>query len=304
MSADMRPMEWGEIIERAFRFYRGNFLRLYLLFLVPQLLIWIETQVFQGPINRIAEKAQHNPEAVLAELPALLVPMTVLMVTGLLVASLQHGAMALQAGSGLLGRPLSLGEAWSGALMRLPSVLVALVAASLVTTLVTLVGCVMLCLPGVLALVFFSLVFYLVVPAIVIDDAGPFAALGRSYRFMMTSVPGGMHPMLKGLILGVLLLAIGMAVQALGGLPNMAVSIAAGMQGAASGTPPTADTFSSGPMMLVMAATTLFATVVGALVPPLRTVVAVLLYYDLKLRHEGMALDAPEVLEAPPPAGP
>jgi hypothetical protein len=102
------------------------------------------------------------------------------------------------------------------------------------------------------------------VPACVIERTGPFKSLGRSYRL----VKGRWWPVAGVLIVAAVMLAVIGALIG-GGLAALALS---------SGNPS---------VLLAVTISVLAAVVSGVLVQPFSAAVVTVLYYDLRIRHEG-----------------
>lgn len=290
----LEPMTWSEILDRSFTLYRRHFARLYLIFLVPQLLSWIVGLAFQVRYQQFAAQIENSddPAQMLAGFAAMLPVLAVAVTVGLFVVSLQFGALTLAVSRATFDEPITIGEAFQGSFYRMPSMLGTLI----LTGLLTGVGIVLCCLPGI----FLMLALYLVIPAVIIEEAGPIAAISRSYELMMHRSPDTMHPLVKAGIIGLLIFAVQMAVGAVGALPNLLLGMGLGISAAVKGNgTPDMATLTQGLPLLLLAATTAFQTVVQALVPPLTATASVMLFYDLKMRREGFDLLEDDALSQP-----
>lgn len=291
---DLRPMTWSEIVDRAFAVYRRNFGTFYLLQLGPQSVVWLLGLAFQQSFNKLTALGNNpspSPDALIAAFASAVIPAMVIITIAVIVAAMQQASLTLAATHALLAEPITAGAAMSGAIYRMP----AMIAAGIVSGLAQGAGLLCCCLPGI----FLVLAFFVTVPAIIIEDCGPFRALSRSWELMMTGTPGTMHPLAKAGIIGLIVFAVGMAVGTLAGLPQLALSFGWGIRAASRGEEVDAMVFSSGLPFVLMALATGFQQVVASLVPPFTRIAAVLLFYDLKMRREGMDLLADDALAQP-----
>ena len=285
-SFDLRPMEWSEILDRSFTVYRKTFFLLYLLYLLPQVVVWFVQVLTQRQVNELTSLMQTGApqlDQMVTALAAAAVPLFILMIVALLGSAIQLGSMTLAVSHALFDQPVSMGEAYVGALHRLPS----LVIAAILTGLAVFGGCLMFCVPGILL----KLAFYVVVPAIVIDGVGGFAALGRSWELLTYRTPGATHPMLKAGIIGFLVFALQMIIGFVASLPTTVATMFLMFKAAAEGgPPPDPTTFTTGIPFVVLTMTGFFQTLIISLVPPFAAIATVLLFYDLKMRREGFDL--------------
>src|SRR5579875_1257738 len=127
-----------------------------------------------------------------------------------------------------------------------------------------LIGFVLLIIPGIWLYAAWSVR----VPAVVIERMGPFRALGRSRRL----VKGRWWPTAGVLLVTVIMVGV------LGGLINGGL----GALALTSGTPS---------VLFAVTITSLAAIVSGVLLQPFSAAVITVLYYDLRIRHEGYDLE-------------
>lgn len=173
----------------------------------------------------------------------------------LLVTPLVAGGVARVVGASYLGAQLEPGPVLRATLRRAP----ALVALWLVVHLVEGVGALLCLLPGLVFMAF----FVVAAPALVVEDLGPLAAMSRSWSL----VARRFWP-----VLGVAILS----------------GLVATMVGNVVALVPTVGAVFAGRFAWVLAA---LGTVLGQLVTqPLVTIVATLVYFDLRIRHEGFDL--------------
>jgi hypothetical protein len=216
--------------------------------------------------------------ALLAYAPFVLLPMAVLMVVGtdastaglaaaglttlislplmLLGFGVSWGSVTYLASEAYLGHRVTLGAGLGRGLRRALPLFGALILAGILMML----GFILFIVPGIIVMGMFFAVF----PAVVVENRGPVEALGRSRDLARGSL---------GRILGTLFVA-----GIIAALPNMAVSIFS----AASTTPGAA------PAMSVVLGTQALSLLLSALAAPFSTAVTVLLYYDRRIRSEGL----------------
>jgi len=162
------------------------------------------------------------------------------------------GAVTYLVSEQYLGRSISLGDAYRRAFRRLGSIL----GASMLAGLIVVVGLLLLIVPGII----FILSFQVIVPAVIIEQLGATASLRRSWRLSKGE---------RGVILGAVLV-----IWVLSNVIQFAGSTIGG---------------------LIFSQTPLLANIVGqlfmVLVQPLSTIVAVMIYYNLRVKKEGFDLE-------------
>jgi hypothetical protein len=159
-----------------------------------------------------------------------------------------------------LGQSPSVPESLRFGLRRL----LPLIALQIVYAIGLVIGFVLLIIPGIWLYGAWSVR----VPAMVIERAGPFRALGRSRRL----VKGRWWPTAGVLLVSQIMVGV------LGALTGGALGAAA----LASGNPS---------VLFAVTITALAAIVTGVLLQPFSAAVVTVLYYDLRIRHEGYDLE-------------
>jgi len=218
-----------------------------------------------------------------------------LFVVAFLVELILTGLLTVVIGRGVLGRKLSMGEAWRIALPRLPAILGAVVLTALCIIgpwAVVAVLAVILALahlpPAAIAVgviggiasicltIWFSVMLSLATPAVVLERQGPARALARSWRLVRRSF---------WRVFGILLLAA--LVVAFAGfilqLPFSLIGALAGGSGGVFGLPATQT-------LAAVIIGAVGSIVAGAVTRPVSAGVTVLLYLDMRMRKEGLDL--------------
>lgn len=155
----LRPMEFGDILDGAFKLYRAEFVRLFTAALAANL----PNLVFEVVVG-----GEADPNDLTASLSVLLLRMPLsLLTTALLYATLFH-----QADRALHGAPESAAAALRAGLRRFLPVL----AVSALVGVMIMAGLLFLVVPGILV----GLIFFAATPVVVVEGKGPIAALGRS----------------------------------------------------------------------------------------------------------------------------
>jgi hypothetical protein len=270
MTALLRPFTVGELLDGAFSLYRRNFTSFFATALVPYLplvIVWLVLAVLAGS----------SGPAVMAAVAMLAAPYSTLAVV-LIWASLAFASMRGFESA----QHVSAGEALGVGLRKLPITLLA----SFVAVVLMVSGSITMAIPGllipgalltiVLALTFAAM-FFAIVPAIVVENRGPFDALGRSRRLSKGA---------RVRILVVVLLAFIIA-----WLPVVAFSFIAGMAVAVgvSAAAPTENIAGGWWYALLQAG----SHVLNALTIPYSVAAVTLLYVDRRARTE-----APDLEEA------
>jgi hypothetical protein len=195
----------------------------------------------------------------------------------------------------VLGRKMSMGQAWQAALPRLPAILGAIVlgglcvvsfwvALGVIVTILVLVhvyaGAIIIGILGGIAAfcltVWFSIMFSLAVPAVVLEGQGPVSALRRSWRLVKRSF---------WRVLGILLLA-GIIVSIAGVLLQLPFTFLEALFGGGGGAFGLTGTRTI-PVVIISGVGSIVA---GAVTRPISAGVTVLLYLDMRMRKEGLDL--------------
>ncbi len=203
------------------------------------------------------------------------------MVTGVLLS----GALTVVMGQAVLGRPISLDEAWRAVRARFW----ALIGASLLVSVLTVIGFVLCIAPGVYAAVALSLA----TPALMLERQPVSAALRRS------------RDLVKGQFwrcCGVLILAAIISSFVSGALSLPFILAGGGFGSVFTGTADTTGDVSSAQLAL----STIGGIIAGTITAPFSAGVSALLYVDRRMRAEGLdvTLAAAAATQALPPAAP
>jgi hypothetical protein len=245
-SLALRPLSIGEVIDASFQVYRRHFSALATIVLVcnglPVLL-----QIYGRTGGGI-----HL---------ALTVVYAVLVVVLSLVAT---GATVFVVSESYLGRAITAREA----LHRALPFVVPLIVASLLVGLVAFVGCLLLVVPGVIALCGLAVT----VPALVVEGLSSTDSMGRSW-----ALTRGYRLRMFGLFVLIFLLIL---------IPYIAIMGAVGVAAAVSGA-----TGAKGLSTIIIMLGTVLAAIVQLLLSPLYQAALVIAYYDLRVRKEGFDLE-------------
>jgi len=163
MALEMRPLTLGDILDRAFRLYRENFilwLSVVAVFLLPE-------AVIAAPFEIEWAERVHEPIAVLQQ-RATLFPLQIA------IWAVAQGALALAVAERYLDRRVTLGAVVSATVRRIPHILVA----TFLTIILFTIGFVALIVPGI----YIWLGLLLAPTVIVIEKSGPLAGMGRAWR--------------------------------------------------------------------------------------------------------------------------
>jgi hypothetical protein len=120
------------------------------------------------------EQMAENPEQAMAGLGAAMGGVFIVSILSGIVGLLAHGMTVAMADITFKGETATLGSGWS----RLVARLVPMIIASILVGIIVSIGMMLLVLPGLILA--FLLMFTLV--AVMVDDAGAFQALGRSFQ--------------------------------------------------------------------------------------------------------------------------
>jgi hypothetical protein len=251
--SNLRPLGFGEILDGAFSLYRRHFGTFYLTALLPG----IPLAAFWVIVGLFL--AAPSGMTALATLPFLLLPVS------LVAALLSWAALAVEVEDAYRGRPVSWRAAFHTAFGRFP----ALLGAGFVCWVMLSVGLLLFIIPGI----FVGIMLFAVLPLVVLERSGPFEALGRSIELSR-----GAWGRIFGLALVLVIIA---------SLPTIATMMVAGtavgLTGMTSATPA-----GGGTGLVVMQ---LSGLLVNALTTPIVAGGLVLLYFDRRVRVEGLDLE-------------
>ncbi|HXG43261.1 MAG TPA: YciC family protein [Gemmatimonadales bacterium] len=242
----LRPLSLGEILDVSFTLYRRLF--------VPLLLVTIATRLVP-----IAVDAYVGNAGGILEQPGLWL-LNVLL--SAMLGALAAGASTFVVSESYLGRALPTGRALARTVPYIPRLLVLAMA----TSLVVMLGLVLLLIPGLILVAGLALG----TPALVLEDLGGIEAMGRSWS-LTREYRGKVFIAL--LTVGILLF-----------LPGMALGTYAAL---ARGTAPPGPSGGGGAYLGLTAAVYLLSS----LIYPLLYCVMTVTYYDLRVRKEGFDLE-------------
>jgi hypothetical protein len=262
-----RPMTFTflELLDRTFRIYRENFLTIVGLVAVVTIPITILELILNSSVT---PTPQSFSSAIAASSGAGLLSN----ILGLIQTVLIYAPLTYIASEALFGHKVSIGEAFSGTSSRFTKVGCGLIVLGIVIAIFAVAAVLLmaafppaLALTGILIYIFIS-ASALMFPVLTLEDIGPSAAITRSYTL-------GKRRFWAAVGLGVILTIIGTLILAiLGGTASLLVlSIAPGRG-------------SSMQILLI----TFLTTVIGILITPLTPIGFTLLYYDIRVRSEGL----------------
>jgi hypothetical protein len=327
----LRPLAAGEILSGAFTSIRRN--PAATLGLSALLLTWygVATAAVSLPLRGVISNLNISSGQTLTHAQArhllfqvfgiVLPSFAGLFVVAFLIELTLTGVLTVVIGRGVLGHTVSMGEAWRIALPRLPAILGAVVLTGLCVVgpwAVVAAGVVILAVAHITAgavavgvaggitaacvTVWFSVMFSLATPAVVLERQNPVGALGRSWRLVR-----------RGFwrVLGILLLAaivVGFASFVLQ-VPFAFLETLAGGSGGLFG-------LAGARTVVAVVIAAVGAIVAGSVTRPISAGVTVLLYVDMRMRKERLDLalqgaaggqpltgDEFETVWRPPPAG-
>ncbi len=289
----LRPLGLGEILDGSFATIRRNpKATLGIAAIIMTISVIISVAVTRNLVNvsspgqnLTSQQAEHLLGQIFADaLPVLGVTVLLTIIVQAVLAGLLAPVIAREAS----GQRISAGDAWRAAAPRLPSVLLATLLVLLaglgpllVLGLILLIGfaagaspviIVAIGVPGFLVAVvlsiWFSTMFSLVTPVVVLEQERPGAALARSWRLVRRSF---------WRVFGILLLA-GIIVAVAGSILQLPFLFLSTLFGGSAG-------FTAG---TVIAAIGTIAA--GTVTRPISAAVTVLLYVDMRMRKEGLDL--------------
>lgn len=254
MPANLRPLSTGELLDKTFTLYRQNFLLFFGIAAIPQLALFVlivGTGVVFGVSGNRLNGARGLPEIAIALGLAYLVG-------SIVAAAVTQAATTFAVSDLYLDEPASLARSFSRAKGRM----LVVIGVTLLFGLCLGIGFMLLVIPGILVLMWYSLA----VPASVVEHIGVSDALNRS-----SSLSKGSGWRIFGVyvLLFIFTIVANIAIQY---LIKLALS----------------------PLKTMAAAQTLLtggSYLVGALVGPVITIALTLLYYDQRVRREAFDLE-------------
>jgi len=267
---DLRPMDLGEILDRTFRLYRAHFMTFFLIMLTVQAISFLGSLTWQAslaPLQPSAGTAPHFPGI------SFFVALFLSTVVTFLAAQVGIGTLTAAVSSIYLGEPIGITES----LGRVRPVLGRLLGATLVTSLIIVLGMVACIVPGF----YFLLSYLLVGQVVVIEGLGPRAALRRSGELMRKKSDKGFfrNNIMKA---SVILIIVFVLAAVAGGIVSLPFGIAQALTHDRSHPPSLL-----GPMHLLQGTLTM---IVQAAISPIGTIAMILFYYDIRIRKEGFDL--------------
>lgn len=254
-----RPLDLGEILDGAFTLYRRHFATLFstaLLGFLPMMAMML----LLFPMGMAAESGGDAASAVMIAGFVVLAPL-------LLGATLlMWGALIRQVSQAYLGEEVSVRDGFTHAFRTI----LPLTGAGLLSLLAVAAGLLLCIVPGVLLM----LMLFAGTPAVVLEGRGPVEALGRS-RQLAEGAWGQIF--LVFLVISVITYVPGMALGFIVMFGMVAVQFLAEGSEAA--------------MLAVLGVSQVLNVLVGALTTPFTVLGLVLLYYDRRVRTEGLDLE-------------
>ena len=248
----LRQMGIGEIIDAAVKLYRRDFLALigivaFVLVPVTFVQFWV-TQMMLGPVGAVPSNE--------AAVQFLIVSLIFFAIQFLIVQPFLVAAIARAASDAYLGQAVGIGRTYRYALSRLPAILWITV----LTSVVILIGFILLIIPGIIAFVRLALT----PPVLVVEDVRGTKAIGRSWRL----TKGNFWRLLALLVLSTLIATVGVLIIT---IPTEVVALMVG----SAGWP-------------ISALGSILAMV---LITPFSMLIIVLFYFDMRIRKEGFDIE-------------
>ncbi len=261
----LRPLSFGEILGGAtgiFRRNTGPVLAVALLLVILQQVVLVASLLLLEGVPGQVSFAPGIEELNLASGVGALIGLFVSTVIGAVLT----GLIVVLVAEDMLGQQLSLGEVWH----RVQSRLVAIIGVSLITMVLSVLGLLLLVVPGAILWAGWALA----VPALLLERLGPIRALRRSWQLAWPDVLRVFAVRLVGSLFGFLLLyVVALPFELLGFIATD------------DGDPTTAETQGS---LLVVGLAAVGSILGGVLMRPFLAAVLALLYLDRRMRAEGM----------------
>jgi hypothetical protein len=283
-------MPLPELLDELFRLYRRHFsliVGVALLVALPGLVWSLVTGVYRlnsgSYANLITTSPGVQPTFNSQQLSSLLGTILLGVLGGIILLPFSVGAVYRAVTDVALGRPVTIGSVLRETLARywlLLGLIGLFFLFAIVWFIAEIIGFVLLVLPGLAvfcAAVYLGVRWSLVVAAMMAEDIGPIRGLGRSWNLVSGS---------WWRTLGVLLI-----VSIMQGIITYALYILFGLIAAAVTT---------GDVRLAVAQ--IGSTLLSALVSPITAIAVILLYFDLRVRKEGLDLDQLAQQTSPGPA--
>jgi hypothetical protein len=285
-----RPMPLPELLDELFRLYRRHFsliVGVALLVALPGLVWTLVTGAYRlnstSYANLFTTTGTATPAFNSTQFANLVGPILLGALGALILLPFSLGAVYRAVTDVALGRPATIGSVLRETLARywpLLGLIGLFLAFGVVWAVAELIGFVLLILPGLAvfcAAVYFLVRWSLTVAAMMAEDIGPIRGLGRSWNLV-----SGQWWRTFGILLIVTILQT-IITWGLGILLGVIASV-----------------FSTGDFQAALVQ--VGGTLLGALVSPITTIAVVLLYFDLRVRKEGLDLDQLAQQTSPGPA--
>lgn len=263
-AAELRPLRIGEILDVAIKIYRSNFATLVkavALVVAPvQILVAIvQASAPDNPVQTPVPGSTSPPEIDFAEFWGFFAGLLVVSILGALAAQVATAASLKAVSGAYMGEKPDWRQSLRFALSRLGP----LVWLGLLTNLLLFLGLLLCVVPGV----YLYGAWAVVVPVLLLEDVRGRRALGRSRAL----VRDRWWPTFAAIVLGAILVFV---VQSAFGLLLGAIFVAGG---------------DSGVVQLVASAA--IGTVSGVLAAPFSAALVAVVYFDLRVRKEGLDLE-------------
>ena len=258
----MRPLEVGDLLDETFRMYRRHFL----LFAGISVILSIPSAALTGVVfgSLMSALQQTNGRFTdLSFLTPLLTALAVALVVNILILPFTMGAVMYAAGESALGRPVTAGSVFMGVLRRYFPLL-----GFWMLFLISLYVSLALCVAPVALWIWIFVGWVVVTPAMFIENIGLGAAMSRSWRL----VEGRWwHTFLVVFLMLILWYVAQLALGAFLQLAQFLLILVTSQ-------------------FIATAIATTSSQIVSALVNPILQIAVVLIYFDLRVRKEGLDL--------------
>lgn len=259
MPTILRPLSTGEVLDQTFRLYRTHFVLFAGIAAIPQVIVLALNLMSTG---LLAAAPSAGSAAVLTGLLVGAGAMIITAVLYLIALTAMHAATVHAVAATYLDKPISIREAY----VRVRQRIWRLVGIALALGIAIAAGFILLIVPGVIL----ALMWALTIPVAVIEDLGLSEAVSRSSDLTKGS---------RGRIFVVALIGVMLTYMALVifQLPLVAVAVVMGRQTAQA-------------PLWVNVASAIAQFISNTLVGPVLTIAMSLIYYDQRVRKEGLDL--------------
>lgn len=307
MSLDLRPLTLGELLDRSFALYRRHLWLFVGIMAVPSvltLIISVATQLLQAGDATALAGSQPDPETVMAFMAAGVIGFLVMFLAYWVAYMLSLGATTVAVADLYAGRTPTIGSSYlrvrghigwlTVLLLSIGAKLIALFVGLFIAVMIASVGLGMLFAPlgallmvlgmigAMLACALYALRYAVAVPVLVLENARPLHSIARSVALTRGSMG-------RTAVITVFAMVITYAAMAIFQGPFIVGAMLAGPEGSAAFWLALIGTFTG--------------TVGSAITGPLMIVALALLYYDIRIRKEGLDVEMMvAALETPPTA--